>query len=325
MDSTDISILPSINPDGFAKAKLGSCTRKVGMLNAEGKDLDQDFPSWSDYQRFIQDQNFDAFGGGRQAETLSLMEWSLSPFVLSANFRDGEVVVTYPFDHQRKGVRKTENLTPDEDVFQHLAGTYASNHKTMANSTKCYRRAENGFANGASWLRTRNGRALHGSLKDFSYLFTSNLEVSIGLNCCNYPKSSYLVKEWENNKQSLLSYMEQVHRGVKGRVTVEGGGPISGVDIITWNPDGTKRLKNVATSDRGEFWKILIPGVSRRSPYKIQAYLEDCGQLGSGKIFQSEKHDVYISYEKPLTVRNLNLRHVGYCSGNTLAGLYNQV
>ena len=325
VDETDISILPSLNPDGYEKANTGSCSRRAGMMNAAGKDLDQDFPSLSEYKRFIQDEDFDPFGGGRQAETLSLMEWSLSPFVLSANFYDGAVMVTYPFDHHRLGQSKKDNLTPDEDVFRHIAGTYASNHKTMANSTKCYKRTDNGFINGAQWQSQLNAYSQKGSLKDFSYLFTSNLEISIALNCCKYPKSEYLSKEWENNKESLLTYIEQVHRGIKGRVSADGGGPVSGVDIIVWNTDGTKRLKNVATSEKGEFWKVLIPKPSRRDTYKIQAYLEDCGKYGSGKIYQSEKQDARISIEKPLIVKNLRLKHVEFCSRNNLSGLFNQL
>ena len=179
VDKTDISILPSLNPDGFEKASPGSCSRRAGMFNAGGKDLDRDFPTFSDYQTFIKEEDFDPFEGGRQAETLALMEWSLSPFVLSANLHDGAVVVTYPFDHHRLRSKRKEHPTPDEDIFRHLAGTYAGKHKTMANSTKCYKRAKNGFVNGAVWHSQQSGQNLGGSLKDFSYLFTSNLEVSL--------------------------------------------------------------------------------------------------------------------------------------------------
>ena len=129
MAETDISILPSLNPDGYEEASPGSCSRTAGMLNARGKDLDQDFPTWLDYQRFIQDEDFDPFEGGRQAETLSMMEWSVSPFVISANLHDGAVVVTYPFDHNRGNASSKGHLTPDDDIFQHLAETYASNQK----------------------------------------------------------------------------------------------------------------------------------------------------------------------------------------------------
>ena len=111
----------------------------------------------------------------------------------------------------------------------------------MANGTICYKRARNGVSNRALWHSKNTGGTLQGSLKDFSYLFTSNLDVSLELNCCKYPKSVYLLTEWENNNQSLLAFVEQVHTGIKGTVSVEGGKPQAGVDIIVWNPDRKKR------------------------------------------------------------------------------------
>ena len=146
--------------------------------------------------------------------------------------------------------------------------------------------------------------------------------MSLELNCCKYPKSVYLLTEWENNKQSLLAFVEQVHTGIKGTVSVEGGKPQAGADIIVWNPDGKKRLKNVATSDRGEFWKILIPGPPGRNTYKVQAHFQDCGQFGSGKVYESPQYDITLSYAKPLRVRDLKMAHVGYCGGKELGGLY---
>ena len=65
------------------------------------------------------------------------------------------------------------------------------------------------------YLLILNEAEVTGSLKDFSYLFSNNLDISLQLSCCKYPKSFFLVKEWENNKESLLNYLEQVHMGVK--------------------------------------------------------------------------------------------------------------
>ena len=42
---------------------------------------------------------------------------------------------------------------------------------------------------------------LSGSLKDFSYLFSSNLDLTIELSCCKFPRSFFLLGEWENNKE----------------------------------------------------------------------------------------------------------------------------
>ena len=34
-----------------------------------------------------------------------------------------------------------------------------------------------------------------------------------------YPRRYYLNKEWERNRGSMLGYLQQVHRGLKGLVT----------------------------------------------------------------------------------------------------------
>lgn len=47
-------------------------------------------------------------------------------------------------------------------------------------------------------------------MNDFSYLHTNCFEVTVELSCDKFPHASELPVEWENNKESLLLYMEQV-------------------------------------------------------------------------------------------------------------------
>lgn len=47
-------------------------------------------------------------------------------------------------------------------------------------------------------------------MNDFSYLHTNCFEVTVELSCDKFPHASELPVEWENNKESLLVYMEQV-------------------------------------------------------------------------------------------------------------------
>lgn len=58
-------------------------------------------------------------------------------------------------------------------------------------------------------------RCLVGSagLNDFSYLHTNCFELSIYVGCDKYPHESELPEEWENNRESLIVFMEQVWRG----------------------------------------------------------------------------------------------------------------
>ena len=62
------------------------------------------------------------------------------PWVLSANFHDGAVVASYPYDDYRPGEKQSGiHKTPDHQFFRHLASTYATNHETMLDQSVCTR------------------------------------------------------------------------------------------------------------------------------------------------------------------------------------------
>lgn len=98
VDTTDIYLMPSMNPDGFAKSHEGSCEsiqNYYGRYNGNGVDLNRDFPDRFDRQ-IIQK----LYHSKRQPETLAMMEWiKANPFVLSANLHGGAVVASYPYDN----------------------------------------------------------------------------------------------------------------------------------------------------------------------------------------------------------------------------------
>ena len=71
INNVRIHIVPTMNPDGYAKKVRG---------NANGKDLNRDFPA-----EYAHKQDNEA-----QPETQAIISWSkLFPFVLSANFHSG--------------------------------------------------------------------------------------------------------------------------------------------------------------------------------------------------------------------------------------------
>lgn len=57
-----------------------------------------------------------------------------------------------------------------------------------------------------------------GGMQDFNYVHSNCFEVTFELSCCKFPNASVLPMEWTNNKESLLSFIEAVHMGVKGMV-----------------------------------------------------------------------------------------------------------
>ena len=101
MDTTDITIIPTINPDGFDRGKEGACSGadyKTGRYNEGDVDLNRSFPTWADVNK-TKDQLYT----DREPETRAMMNLIMgAPWVLSANFHDGAVVISYPHDDYRR-------------------------------------------------------------------------------------------------------------------------------------------------------------------------------------------------------------------------------
>lgn len=170
INSTDIYILPSMNPDGFEMADEGSCTGVKGRENANGIDLFADFPllfnssHMEDIGAGNEDSSFEPeeaplsspSEAPRQPETNAVIRWiKENNFVLSANFHGSDLFVVYPFDDSASHAKGRPSGTPDEAVFKWLAQTYAQNHKEMAAEVHCPGSkvsTENGTINGNKWF-----------------------------------------------------------------------------------------------------------------------------------------------------------------------------
>ena len=98
------------------------------------------------------------------------------------------------------------------------------------------------MANGAEWYRANTGRDRTGSLKDFSYLFTNALEISVSVSCCKFPEPFFLGREWAEHQAGLLQLLDQAHTGLRGLVTLEGRRPQQGAEILVWKagPGGSR-------------------------------------------------------------------------------------
>lgn len=154
INTTNIFIMPSANPDGFEKAREGVCAASSGRPNANRIDLNRNFPD--QFDKSVNKQNMFK---ERELETVALMNWILeNKFVLSANLHGGAVVASYPFDDSR-GHQETKfySKSPDDDVFRHLAMTYSKSHGTMHQGNHCGDNFKDGITNGAEWYDVPGG------------------------------------------------------------------------------------------------------------------------------------------------------------------------
>ncbi|XP_072244389.1 inactive carboxypeptidase-like protein X2 [Leuresthes tenuis] len=148
-------------------------------------------------------------------------------------------------------------LTPDESLFRWLAVSYASTHLTMTHNYRGSCHGDTpagalGMVNRAKW------KPITGSMNDFSYLHTNCLELSIFLGCDKFPHQSELAYEWEKNREAMLTFMEQVHRGIRGIVKDQQGNPIANATISI---EGINH--DVTSAPTGDYWRLLNPGEYR--------------------------------------------------------------
>ena len=92
-------------------------------------------------------------------------------------------------------------------------------------------------------------------MQDFNYLFSNCMEITVELSCCKYPLEDTLQGHWEDNREALLAYVEAVQAGLRGIVRDAEGEPVANAIIEVAGIE-----KNVTTSFRGEFWRLLSAG-----------------------------------------------------------------
>ncbi|KAK1166600.1 inactive carboxypeptidase-like protein X2 [Acipenser oxyrinchus oxyrinchus] len=292
VEETRIHLLPSMNPDGYDKAfevgsELGGWS--LGRWTEDGIDINHNFPDlnsilWEAEAKklvprkvpnhqipipewYMYDNTTVA------VETRAVIAWMEKiPFVLGGNLQGGELVVTYPYDMTRSLSKTQEQTpTPDDHVFSWLAFSYASTHRLMTDASRrvCHTEdfaKEDGTINGASW------HTAAGSMNDFSYMHTNCFELSMHVGCDKFPHESELPEEWENNRESLLVFMEQVHRGIKGIIRDPQGRGIANAIISV---EGINH--DIQTAADGDYWRLLNPG-----EYKVTARAE--GYSSSTKV-----------------------------------------
>lgn len=129
----------------------------------------------------------------------------------------------------------------------------SQNHPKMhLDSNKCVNDTtsfRDGIVNGASWY------SVVGGMQDFNYLNTNCFELTFELGCTKFPFQRDLEGYWQDNREPLLTFMEQVNRGVKGFVLDDKGHGVRNADISVVGIEHP-----VKSASDGDYWRILVPG-----------------------------------------------------------------
>eukprot|EP01132_Coremiostelium_polycephalum_P010658 gene10658-13055_t len=246
INNVKISILPSLNPDGYELRQ---------RENANFLDLNRNFP---DLNKVIE--------APIQPETEAIINWSkLNNFVLSANLHGGALVSNYPFDSTRGKSNEgfgVYSLSPDDQVFRKIALTYSLNHRKMHLSKNFFA----GVTNGALWY------VLNGGMQDWNYDFTNNMEITLELSDEKIPPATQLYDFWKDNNVALMEFSHlPLVCGIYGQV----------LDKMTQRPISAKILisgvNHPVSNDPtfGDFYRLLDSGlfkVTAMSPgYKSES------------------------------------------------------
>ncbi len=238
VNGIDISILPMMNPDGNTLDR---------RYNANGVDLNRNFP------RYPEDFTGTVYSGEgldtefRQIENIHVMEWTATnSFVLAANFHSGALVVNYPYDDDGLG-SGVDSPSPDDALYETLSLWYAQSNPPMYNNPAF---PPYGITNGALWYE------IDGGMQDWNYRYAACMAVTIELSNIKWPSASTLPQFWENNRESMLAYMEGVFLGVRGVVTdARTGAPVYAQVTVTGNSQPV-----FTDPDVGDYHRLLLPG-----------------------------------------------------------------
>ncbi len=236
VDATDIWVVPLMNPDG-----LNANSR----YNGNGYDLNRSFPEWPSEFDGALAEGAAVDVSCREPEVAAIMQWTAAHrFVLSANFHTGSIVVNYPYDDD--GMGSVYSPSPDEALFAAISLQYSMYNAPMYASAFF----THGITNGAEWY------SISGGMQDWNYRYAGCNEVTIEISNSFAPTYSTLDAMWENNRESMLSYLETVFWGVSGVVAdAYTGEPVSARITIEGNTQAVS-----TDPETGDFYRMLLPG-----------------------------------------------------------------
>ena len=287
VDNEEIYINPLANPDGLY---FLSDTSVYGAkrFNLNNVDLNRNFPDIDGtFYPDIQPEN---------QQMIDFMQHR--NLVLSANFHDGEEVVNYPWD---RWIRRH----PDNDWFIHISREYADTvHKYATYGYMTF--LNNGITNGYDWYEVTGGR------QDYVTYFLHGREVTIELTQIKFPVGNELLQLWNSNRNSLINYLNNCFKGIKGIVqdAVTGESLKALISIDNHDADNSFVYSDSVT---GVFYRMLQAGTYEITfssdgydTKTIEALVPENGQINLDVLLSHGALDFWVS-PNPVTEK-LNIK-----------------
>ncbi len=252
VNSTEIYINPSANPDGTYGAIGNNTITSPTRSNRNGQDLNRNYPDNVNSNRL----HYSSINDNYENETKAFMKFEeRMNFVLSANFHGGTELVNYPNDN-------TLLQHPDHNYYEYLCNEYATKcqedsdvlgdttYMTVDEDASVY--PSPGVTNGATWYIVYGGR------QDYMNYYRHAKEVTIELSDTKYLPGSQLPNHWEYNKQALLNYMKQANYGFQGTVSDASGNPVSAKIYISGHDENNSWVTSSKTF--GDYYRLIEAG-----------------------------------------------------------------
>jgi hypothetical protein len=131
-------------------------------------------------------------------------------------------------------------------LFVYISEEYSVHNPPMWGSSSFY----HGITNGAAWYSISNG------MQDWSYRYMGCNEVTLELSDTFIPPASQIPDYWDDNRESMLAYMDTCLLGVRGIVT----GASSGLALAATITVVGRDHEIYTDPDVGDYHRMLMPG-----------------------------------------------------------------
>jgi hypothetical protein len=237
VDNIEIWINPLANPNGTYRND-NSTVNGATRGNGNNLDLNRNYPDPDDGPH--------PDGRDYQEETVIFMDFAeRERFNISANFHGGIELFNYPWD-------TFSELPADVEWWLCLGRAYADT--VHVHSPNGYFDAfDNGLTNGFEWFEVRGGR------QDYMIYNFGGREFTLELSNRKLLDSEDLPDIWEYNFRSMLNYLEEADKGLRGIITdSETGEPIEAEVFI----EGHDELNSQVNSSLpfGGYFRYLAEG-----------------------------------------------------------------